>query len=149
VNAPHSDIPLMHNDKVHAALLDREERTARYREVLGAAPHIFVVIDGQGTIIDACNGTLEKLGHEPDDVIGHSMFEYLHPADHQQAALELMIEMEKPHTQAQSFMCRIGHSNGVWSDFEVYGSNRLTIPKSKESFWRYVMSAPVEWEIAY
>ncbi len=125
----HSDGLGVSDKGLLTTLKSRDERTARYREVLGETPHIFALIDEHGTILDACNGALEKLGHVPDDVIGHSMFEYLHPADHQQAALELMIEMEKPHGQTQSVMCRIGNRDHEWFDFEVYGSNRLDDPQ--------------------
>jgi diguanylate cyclase (GGDEF)-like protein/PAS domain S-box-containing protein len=106
----------------------REERTSRYRDIVGSLPQILVVIDTQGQILDTCEGALDKLGWVTEEVIGHSVFEYLHPADHQTAALELMGEMEQSHAKSLSVVARIRHVDGRWFEFECYGTNRFDDP---------------------
>jgi PAS domain S-box-containing protein len=84
----------------------REQRTRHYREIIGSLPQVLVVIDTQGQLIDVCDGAFSLVGWEAEKVIGHSVFEYLHPGDHQMAALELMVEMEAPHSKTQSVIWR-------------------------------------------
>jgi diguanylate cyclase (GGDEF)-like protein/PAS domain S-box-containing protein len=107
----------------------REQRTRHYREIFGSIPQVLVVIDGQGNLIDVCDGAFTLVGWEAEEVIGHSVFEYLHPADHQLTALELMVEMETPHSKTQSVICRIRHADGHWMEFEAYGTNRTDDPE--------------------
>jgi diguanylate cyclase (GGDEF)-like protein/PAS domain S-box-containing protein len=107
----------------------REQRTRHYREIIGSLPQVLVVIDTQGQLIDVCDGAFSLVGWEAEKVIGHSVFEYLHPGDHQMAALELMVEMEAPHSKTQSVICRIRHADGHWMEFEAYGTNRVADPE--------------------
>jgi diguanylate cyclase (GGDEF)-like protein/PAS domain S-box-containing protein len=107
----------------------REQRTRHYREIIGSLPQVLVVTDTQGQLIDVCEGAFALIGWEPENVIGHSVFEFLHPADHQLAALELMVDMEVPHSKGQSVICRIRHADGHWMEFEAYGTNRIDDPE--------------------
>ncbi len=111
--------------KSHAT---REQQIGRYREIIGSLPQILVVIDTQGQILDTCDGAFENMGWVTEEVIGHSVFEYLHPADHQTAALELMGEMELSHAKTLSVVARIRHADGRWFEFECYGTNRFDDP---------------------
>jgi diguanylate cyclase (GGDEF)-like protein/PAS domain S-box-containing protein len=106
---------------------DRAVRTARYRAAIGRVPHIVILIDASGRILDASDGVTGKLGYSIDDVLGRSVFDFLHPADHEQAAIEILRELE-PDSQAESITCRLRHADDRWMQFEVLGTNQLEDP---------------------
>jgi diguanylate cyclase (GGDEF)-like protein/PAS domain S-box-containing protein len=108
---------------------DRHARAAVYRAMVGRVPHVLLVIDAQGMILDITEEVAEKLGYEPDEVVGQQVFDFLHPADHHRAALGLLHEASDVAAQAESIVCRLRKADGTWPEFEVQGFNQFHDPE--------------------
>jgi diguanylate cyclase (GGDEF)-like protein/PAS domain S-box-containing protein len=109
--------------------LDRPARTEIHRAAIGRIPQIVLVIDAQALILDISNEVRDRLGYEPDSLVGRPVFDFIHPGDHQHVALEMMRETSEPQSQAESIRCRVRHADGNWLEFEVQGTNQFDKPE--------------------
>jgi PAS domain S-box-containing protein len=64
--------------KTEHALRDSEER---YRTVLHASPDAVVVVDSAGVLMHVSDYAQELVGYSPDELLGSSAFELVHPRD--------------------------------------------------------------------
>lgn len=98
------------------------------REALANVHDLVVVVDATGTIIDIDDTCESLLGRRPADVIGRSAFDFLHPGDHQIAAVELLREIEDPKARVPSLLLRLVHADGAPIDFEAHAFAFLDHP---------------------
>lgn len=91
------------------------------REALARVHDLVVVVDATGNIVDIDSTCESLLGYGPVDVIGRSAFDFLHPGDHQMAAVELLREVEDPKARVPSLLIRLVHADGTPIEMEAHG----------------------------
>jgi PAS domain S-box-containing protein len=95
-------------DQAETALRDSE---MRYRALIEDSFHLVAeVVDERYIYVSP--GYTDALGHEPEDLLGGSMFDLVHPEDRQRVASEL-----KPIAatrEAARFTARLRHNDGSW-----------------------------------
>lgn len=99
-----------------------------FRTLIHNISDIVALSDDQG-IVRFINPSIETLlGHRPDDVLGHSVFEFTHPEDIPRAALEYAKFI---HRQGVSvpIVVRIRDTAGAWVPMEFIANNQLEDPE--------------------
>jgi PAS domain S-box-containing protein len=102
---------------VHVARAWEEER---YRLMVEHTFDIVAVLDGFGRYIYASPSIEEKLGYRPEDLLGESAFETVHPEDLPTAMAVFMEAVGQPGTTRQ-LEYRVLHRGGAVHHFEGVG----------------------------
>ncbi len=103
-------------------------RMAASRHALARVHDLVVIVDALGTILDIDESAEAILGYRNEDVVGRSAFDFLHPGDHQLAAVELLREIEDSKARVPSVLVRLLHVNGSIVDMEAHGFAFLEDP---------------------
>jgi PAS domain S-box-containing protein len=99
-----------------------------FRTLIHNISDIVALSDDQG-IVRFINPSIETLlGHKPDDVLGHNVFEFVHPEDIPRAVLEYS---DIIHRQGVSvpIVVRIRDTAGAWVPMELIANNQLEDPE--------------------
>jgi diguanylate cyclase (GGDEF)-like protein/PAS domain S-box-containing protein len=107
----------------------RETRVARYRHAVGQWPHVVFVVDENGVFLDVSSDITERLGYDPDFLVGQSAFAFLHESNHHLMASELIAEIQNPRRNSPVVVAKARHANGNWHDVEFIGFNRFADPE--------------------
>ncbi len=103
---------------------DQAERERRFRALVEHSSDGILLIDAAGTTVFANQSFRHVLGYEPEDWIGRSVFEFVHPDDlvHVQSVFaEVLQHPGRPLTAE----VRVRHRDGSWRHIDGRGVNRL------------------------
>jgi two-component system NtrC family sensor kinase len=107
------------------AALRRSE--ARFRALIENAQDIITVLDARGVILYESPAVQAVLGYRPEELLGRSAFELLHPEDHR-AVLELFaLKAGLPGSTAAAEF-RFRHRDGSWRVLHGTAKNCLDDP---------------------
>ncbi len=93
---------------------------ARFRAMVRYSADIIAVVDGYGRLIEASPAAVEVLDLDPDDLVGRSMFDLIHPEDRAPVAKALR-EAVAGRADREPIMLRVQSGSGEWRDLEVTG----------------------------
>lgn len=86
----------------------------RFRTLLDNSLDLLLETTREGEILFVSPNVREILGHAPDELVGRTIFEHVHPADLEAARAAFRL----PHGRA---ICRYRHRNGAWRWIETTG----------------------------
>ena len=93
--------------KTHAALLKEiEER----RQIFETSLDLILVTDRRGNFLHVSPSSMEVLGYRPDEMIGHSAVDFLHPDDLDNTRKEM--RAARMGRAMRNFACRYLHKDG-------------------------------------
>jgi PAS domain S-box-containing protein len=93
--------------KTHAALIKEiEER----RQIFETSLDLILVTDRRGTFLNVSPSSLDVLGYRPDEMIGHSAVNFLHPDDLDNTRQEM--RAARRGRAMRNFVCRYLHKDG-------------------------------------
>ncbi len=101
------------------ALQKREEH---YRSLIENALDIISILNEDGGIRYASPSVRRVLGHEPAELVGRSLFSYVHPDD-VPAAQDLLSPKHDGASESVSREFRFRHKQGNWSALEAAGKH--------------------------
>ena len=113
-------------DRVEA---ERSARTSedRFRSLVQHSSDVITIYNSDGVIRFQSPSVEAVLGYRPDELVGHSSFENVHPDDVERARQAFFYLVNNPGTdKVVEFRCR--HKNGSWRVLESTGSNLLHDP---------------------
>lgn len=91
-----------------------------YRSVIENTRDVVIVIDVEGTILYQSPSVEPVLGHRPEERIGGTVLDHIHPADRQAAKDQVAMVFRNPgHTY--SIVARVQHADGSWRTIEALG----------------------------
>ena len=98
--------------------LRRRER--RQRAILGSISDVITVLDEDGTILYESPSLRRVLGWEPEELVGRSAFEMIHPDDRERVerAYRRVVETGEGPTKLEY---RVRHADGGWRTLETRG----------------------------
>lgn len=96
---------------------------------LANSSDLVVVIDESGTLTYASGASERILGRAPDEWIGRSVFELLHPEDASAAAESMVTSVEGGTGVKDPIELRVLHADGRWREVEVVANNLLHDPE--------------------
>src|SRR5262249_13176915 len=92
------------------------------------SPDLIAVIDDVGRVKDASPAATAMLGYGPDELVGTSTFELVHPVDQIGALEGFASTMSTPDSRPDPLLIRLRHADGSWLQTEIIGTNHLHDP---------------------
>ncbi len=103
------------------ALRAREER---FRSLVQNASDIITVLAEDGTVLYKSPSEERIMGFHPDEAVGRSIFEMIHPEDAERVGEMFQSVLRKPGLHPP-IEFRLRHKNGTWLDIESLAINLL------------------------
>src|SRR5690242_8107265 len=100
------------------ALRDTE---SRFRAFVEQSSDMLSLLDERGTIIYQSKSIVHHLGYEPQETLGVSCFDFVHPEDLEAAITGFRQGMEDP-SNGEAITLRLRHKEGCWKSFEAVSS---------------------------
>ncbi|HLZ09184.1 MAG TPA: PAS domain S-box protein, partial [Chloroflexota bacterium] len=108
-----------------ATALRRSER--HFRLLIEWSTDIFAILNANGTIRYLSPSVSAVLGYSPDEAVGASPTDFVHPDDLAAVAQVLAVIRRNPG-EPHAIQLRFHHQNGSWRRFEAIGVNLLADP---------------------
>ena len=84
-----------------------------YRTLVEEVNDLATVVDTDGTITYVSPAVTRILGYEPDELIGHEGYEFVHPDDRERNAEAVETVLSNP-SEPQTVEVRFQHADGSW-----------------------------------
>ncbi|MBV9453199.1 MAG: PAS domain S-box protein, partial [Rubrobacter sp.] len=119
-------------EHIEAPLLERSVRRAvqrrqaeeRFHLLMQNASDIITVLKADGTILYESPAVEWVLGYHPEELVGKSVFDYIHPDDVARVLRAYTTSSGRPGANLL-LEFRFRHADGSWRHLEVSGKNRL------------------------
>ena len=111
-----------------AAVMQASSCHKWFRTLIHNISDIVALIDAEG-LLRFVNPRMETvLGYRSGDVLGHNIFDFIHPEDVPRATLEYSETLQRQGEGAPSVL-RLRDSSGAWVPFEIIANNQLNDPE--------------------
>ena len=110
--------------RAEAALVESE---AKFRALIENASDLVTVLGADGTILYESPSLERVLGYTPEELVGRSVFELVHPEDWEGIVETFQEVLRAPGTQL-SYELRYRHKQGRWIVLHGVGTNLLHDP---------------------
>ncbi len=110
--------------RAQQALRESQERLQR---ILANSNDLFIVLDGHGVYLSVNGPSESMLGYTPEEMIGRSGLDDVHPQDRPGTAARLAQALANPGVPVRGEY-RVRHKDGRWVDIETVGANWLHDP---------------------
>ncbi|HEX6748887.1 MAG TPA: EAL domain-containing protein [Longimicrobium sp.] len=111
-----------------AAVQALRHSDAYFRALVENARDVIHVINEDGTTRYVTPSVIHLLGWHPDEVIGRSALELIHPEDGEAALAQIRASRQTPGA-GRPLTVRVRHRDGSWRVFEAIGRNLLDDPR--------------------
>lgn len=101
-----------------------ERREQRFRKMIEHSIDMMMLLDGQSTIVYESSVAERLLGYSSEELIGHSLFELVHPAEREVLQAEFLRHIRKMGT-VPTMRLQMQHKSGEWRYIELVASNLL------------------------
>jgi PAS domain S-box-containing protein len=95
-----------------------------YRTLVEEVNDLATVVDTDGTITYVSPAVTRILGYEPDELVGHEGYEFVHPDDQERNANAMERVLSNP-SKSETVEVRFRHADGSWRWIEATMRNRL------------------------
>jgi len=95
-----------------------------YRTLVEEVSDLATVVDADGTITYVSPAVTRVLGYEPDELVGHEGYEFVHPEDRERNAEAMETVLSNP-SDPETVEVRFRHADGSWRWIEATMRNRL------------------------
>jgi diguanylate cyclase (GGDEF)-like protein/PAS domain S-box-containing protein len=96
--------------------------------LLASASEMVVITDGEGRLRYANGATRTVLGFDPSEMVGSSVFDYIHPEEVADAVDSLASTVARGELHAVPLELRVRAADGTWRCLEVVATNLLADP---------------------
>ncbi|MBI3601437.1 MAG: MASE1 domain-containing protein [Candidatus Omnitrophica bacterium] len=117
-----------------AALYERRQaqqevvlREQRFRALVENSLDMITLVNLIGIISYCSPSTAKVMGYQPEDYLGKSMFDFVHPEDEPGTILKFSHILSHPG-EVVNIVLRVRHKNGSWRWIEADGQNLLADP---------------------
>ncbi len=110
--------------QAEAALRESEER---FRSLIENASDVITIVSGEGIILYQSPSSGRVLGYPPEQMVGKSAFEFIHPEDAGKVGAALARAVQNPAEPTPADF-RFRHQNGSWLILESIGKRRFNAP---------------------
>jgi len=105
----------------------RDATEQRFRSLIEHSSDVITLLDARGTIVYSTQSLKPTLGYAAVEMMGHSVFELVHP-DQQPAAAALLERLLQDPAAVLRADFRVRQKGGLWRDLDVVMANRLADP---------------------
>ena len=107
-----------------AALRASEER---FRALVENSSDALLLLDAEGRVVYMTSSSARQLGWTPDQMVGRSVFDFVHPDDTDIVTARMTDVIRNPGMRVTQEV-RFRHADGSWRTMEGIGVNRLDDP---------------------
>jgi PAS domain S-box-containing protein len=107
-----------------------KESEEYFRALIENSNDVISILDEKGNVIYESFSHQKVLGYHPGDMIGNSVFEFVHPNDRQRISQQFVELLQKPG-EIEQVNFRFLHKDGAWRYIEGEGRNLLNTPAVK------------------
>ena len=107
-----------------AALRENEER---FRALVENSSDAIILLDAEARIAYLSASSVRQLGWAASEMLGHSVFDFMHPDDREIVGHRVAEVLRKPGERITQEV-RFRHGDGTWHAMEGVGVNRLSDP---------------------
>ncbi|TKX73913.1 PAS domain S-box protein [Halorubrum sp. GN11_10-6_MGM] len=107
-----------------ASKRDNERGADWYRALVEEVNDLATVVDTDGTIRYVSPAVTRILGYEPDELVGHEGYEFVHPDDRERNAEAVEAVLSNP-SEPETVEVRFKDADGSWCWIEATMRNRL------------------------
>ncbi|WP_279529846.1 bacterio-opsin activator domain-containing protein [Halospeciosus flavus] len=101
-----------------------EREQQRYETLIEESTDANAILNQDGTVEYVTPSTEHVLGYSPDELVGESVFDYIHPEDHADVRREFDALVTDPDRRSESEF-RFKHRDGSWIVLHARGRNLL------------------------
>ena len=101
-----------------------EHESDWYQTLVEEVNDLATVVDSDGTITYVSPAVTRILGYDPDELIGHEGYEFVHPDDQERNADAMESVLSNP-SKSETVEVRFRHADGSWRWIEATMRNRL------------------------
>lgn len=124
----HLDDPAIEGVVINSRdVTEREQEKQWFQALISDSTDIITVIDPDGTIQFESASVESLLGYDPEELVGDSVFEYIHPEDQAEVVETLQYGIEDSANE-HTATYRWRHADGDWRILESRGRNHLDDP---------------------
>jgi PAS domain S-box-containing protein len=105
-------------------LSERKRQQRRFRALIENATDLITVVEPDGTITYQSPSIEWVLGYDPEIVTGDTLFEYVHPEDHDRVSNAVAETADGPRREVY----RAKHADGTWRVLEAVIDDQLADP---------------------
>ena len=105
-------------------MTDRRRQRRRTERFVEESDDVVTIVDPDGTVTYASGSASGVLDHDPDDLVGENLFDYLHPDGREDAMETFFADVKKPDAEARAEF-RIKSGTGEWLNIEGQWRNML------------------------
>jgi PAS domain S-box-containing protein len=105
----------------------RVRETERFRTIIEQSSDVVSILDREGTYVYQSPSVESVLGYAPEQFVGESVFEFVHPEDRERVRTEFLAAVENPE-RTPTIEYRFKHSDGSWRVVESRGTNMIEDP---------------------
>jgi PAS domain S-box-containing protein len=105
----------------------RVRETERFRTIIEQSSDVVSILDREGTYVYQSPSVESVLGYAPEQFVGESVFEFVHPEDRERVRTEFLAAVENPD-RTPTIEYRFKHSDGSWRVVESRGTNMIEDP---------------------
>jgi PAS domain S-box len=102
----------------------RREREQRFQALVEGSNDSISVVDADGRFQYQSPSIEHILGYDHGDVVGNSVWEYIHPDDHDAARRWFESVVSEKHTP-ETIEYRARHADGSWQWMEASGNDQI------------------------
>lgn len=99
-----------------------------FRALIQNSRDIITILESDGVIRYESPSVERIVGFTPEELVGKSVFEYIHPDDLEAVQIAFQAVLTSTDNTPQSTELRFLRKNGSWCYLEVYGTNQLSNP---------------------
>jgi PAS domain S-box-containing protein len=114
----------VHRQQAEEALRASEER---FRALVEQSADALLLVDAEGRITYMTLSSQRHLGWKPEQLVGHSILDFLHPDDRETVTARISEVLQTPGAPVTAEI-RFRHSDGNYRTMEGVGVNRLSDP---------------------
>jgi PAS domain S-box-containing protein len=103
---------------------NNERESIWYRTLVEEVNDLVTVVDTDGTITYVSPSVTRILGYEPNELVGHEGYEFVHPEDRDRNA-DALETVLSDSSEAETVEVRFRHADGSWCWIEATMRNRL------------------------
>jgi PAS domain S-box-containing protein len=107
---------------------DHRRRERRFQALVEESSDVISVVDDSGRFQYQSPSLERILGYDPDEVIGDTVWEYIHPADRDAVREAFEAWVEDSEQVPKGIEYRAQHADGYWRWMEAYGSRQIETP---------------------
>jgi len=96
----------------------------RYRTLVEESNDIATIVDTDGTMTYVSPAVTRILGHDPEELVGNTGYEFVHPDDRERNADAIEAVLTNPD-ESRTVEVRFRHADGSWRWIEATMRNRL------------------------